>query len=227
MSAPAQIVLPHGLPLFEAVVVDVADPGRLTIRTAEDAAIVEARNAVLGYQPTAGDRVLCAPSGRVAYVTGVLVASATSAELRAGDAVARVEDGKLVVRGEDGALLVTFDPGTGIARVSSAEVRIEASERLVLASPEVTVEAEKLTHRVTDLVTEAVRISTSADRLDVRVNKLTERAKTAFRDVEDLLQTRAGTLRSIAREGMALFAKRTSIRSEKDTAIDGERVFLG
>ena len=46
---------------------------------------------------------------------------------------------------------------------------------------------------------EAVRISTSADRWELHVNKLTERARTAFRDVEGLFQTRAGSLRSIAR----------------------------
>lgn len=48
-----------------------------------------------------------------------------------------------------------------------------------------------------------------------------------FRDVQALLQTRAGTVRSIAREGMSLFADRTTIRSKKDTAVDGERVLLG
>lgn len=228
MSASAQAMIGGSYELFEAVVVDEAEPGRLTVRTAEDAALIEARNAVLGYRPTEGDRVVCTPSGRgLAYVTGVLVTHAHGPELRAGGAVARVEDGRLVVRGEDDALLVSFDPEAGVARVVSAKVRIEAGEELVLEAPEVTVKAERLTHQVSDLVTEAVRVSTSADRWELRVNRLTERAQRAFRDVEGLFQTRAGSLRSIAREGLSLFSRRTSIRSEKDTAIDGERVFLG
>lgn len=213
--------------LFEAVVVAETDPGRIALRRAEDGLLVEGRNAVLGYRPSEGDRVVCSAGARTIYVTGVLVAPPQPLELRAGDVSARVEEGRIVVRAESGAVLVSYDPAQRTARLESGVLALEASERIALKAPEVTVEAERLTQKVADLVTEAERIATSADRWELRVNRLTERAKNAFRDVEALMQTRAGTLRSIAREGMSLFARRTSIRSEKDTAIDGERVFLG
>ena len=89
------------------------------------------------------------------------------------------------------------------------------------------IEADRLLQTVRDLVTEAERVSTSTGRWDLRAQRITERARDVFRDVESLLQTRAGTIRSIARAGMSLFANRTSIRSKKDTAVDGERVLLG
>lgn len=213
---------------FEAVIVAETDPGRVSLRRSDDAGVHEARNAVLGYRPSAGDRVLCTEGARGVYVTGVLVASVAT-ELRVAGASAQVEAGRIVIRDEGGTVLVSHDPAAGVTRVSASQttLAIEATERLELKAKEVSVEAERLTHRVADLVTDAERISTSADRWELRVNRLTERAKNAFRDVECLLQTRAGTLRSIAREGMSLFARRTSIRSEKDTAIDGERVLLG
>jgi hypothetical protein len=215
--------------VFEAIVIGDAEPGRVSLRRPDDPRACEARNAVIGYTPTAGDRVVCVAGGRGVYVTGVLVAAPQKPpELRVGDARALVEEGRIVVRDESGALIVSYDPTLGVARVAGATVlALEAADRLELKSKEITVDAERLTQRVGDLVTEADRVATSADRWDLRVNKLTERAKNAFRDVEALFQTRAGTLRSIAREGMSLFADRTSIRSKKDTALDGERVLLG
>ncbi len=230
MSYAVSITDTSAIPdLFEAVVIEESDPGRVRVRRTDDASVHEARNAAAGYRPSAGDRVVCIAGLRGAYVTGVLVAGPRAVELRAGDASARVEEGRIVVRGDEGELLLSYDPEGRVARVSTsrAALAIEASERLDLEAKEITMVAERLTQRVADLVTDAERVSTSADRWELHVNRLTERAKNAFRDVEALLQTRAGTLRSIAREGMSLFARRTSISSEKDTAIDGERVLLG
>ena len=213
--------------VFEAVVGEVEE-GRLSLRRPEHAGVrVDARNAVHGYHPSVGDRVLCTEGPGSVYVTGVLMAPPF--ELRSGETCARVEDGRLVVRGGDGALIVSFDPDSGVTRVNAdrSVLSIEASERLELKAPEVTIEAKRLLQRVTRLVTEAEHVSTSTGRWDLRANRLTERARDVFRDVESLLQTRAGTIRSIARGGMSLFANRTSIRSKKDTAVDGERVLLG
>lgn len=220
--------------LYEAVVAGVED-GRVSARRADRGGLrVEARNAVHGYRPRTGDRVLCTERDGAVYVTGVLVAApaevpAEHGVLACGEATARVEEGELVVRAADGTLLVSFDPSSGVTRVSAQQtvLSIEAAERLELKAPEVRVDAERLVQHVRHLVTEAEQIATSTARWDLRAGQITERARNVFRDVRDLVQTRAGTVRSIAREGMSLFAQRTSIRSKKDTAIDGERVLLG
>jgi hypothetical protein len=212
--------------VFEALVVEVHEHGRVSLRRADGAGTAfEARSAVHGYCATSGDRVLCTAGSRGVYVTGVLMAPPP--ELRAGGARAAVEAGELVVRGADGTIVLRYDAETGVIRVSSANTVIEATDRLELKGKEVSVEAERLVQRVGALVTEAESIATSVDRWELRANRITERARNVFRDVEALLQTRAGTLRSIAREGMSLFANRTTIRSKKDTAVDGERVLLG
>lgn len=216
--------------LYEAVIASVED-GRVSARRADRTGLrIEARNAVHGYRPSPGDRVLCSEQGNAVYVTGVLVAASNDrAELRCGDATARLEEGRLVLRAADGAVIVSFDPSSGVTRVSASDrvLSLDAAERLELKAPEVTIDADRLVQRVRHLVTEAEQVATSTARWDLHTVQLTERARNVFRDVSELLQTRAGTMRSIAREGMSFFAQRTSIRSKKDTAIDGERVLLG
>jgi len=227
MSQPSSDEIFSAAELFEAVVQAVED-GRLEVRHADrGGARLEARNAVHGYAPSEGDRVLCAGRGGAIYVTGVLMAPPPTLPL--GDATARVESGQLVIRGEDGELVLSFDPSSGETRLRAgrAALVLEAAERLSLRAPEVTVDAEQLTQRVGRLVTEADQIATSVQRWDLRAGKITERARDAFRDVKNLLQTRAGTVRTIARGGLSMFAARTHIRSKKDTAVDGERVLLG
>ncbi len=213
--------------IFEALVVEAHESGRVTLRRADGApATMEARCAVHGYAAAAGDRVLCTAAERGTYVTGVLL---SAPQLRAGETCARIEDGALVLRAADGAHILRHDPAAGVTHVSSERtvLSIESAERLELRAKEVSVEAERLVKRVGALVTEAEQVATSVDRWELRANRITERARNVFRDVEALLQTRAGTVRTIARAGLSLFANRTSIRSKKDTAIDGERVLLG
>lgn len=213
--------------VFEALVVEVHDHGRVTLRSAHapTGVAMEARVAVHGYSPSCGDRVLCTAGARGSYVTGVLMAP--SPELRTGDACVRVEDGELVIRGADGTVILRYDAESRVTRVCSEHTVIEGTERLELKAKEVSVDAERLVQRVRALVTEAESVATSTDRWELRANRISERARNVFRDVQALLQTRAGTVRSIAREGMSLFADRTTIRSKKDTAVDGERVLLG
>lgn len=211
---------------FEAVVTAAVD-GSLEVRRADRQGRIEARNAVHGYAPTSGDRVLCTAHGDTTYVTGVLVAAPPA--LRLAGATARVEDGHLVVRADDGTIVVRFDPASGETRVRAdhSALTLEASERLELRAPDVTVEADRLIQRVGRLTTEAGQVSTSTQRWDLRAGQVTERARNVFRDVRDLLQTRAGTLRSIARGSVTLFGQRTTVRSKDDTSIDGARVLLG
>ncbi len=229
-----QPVVPHSasegsetIEVFEALVIEAHEHGRVALRIAHQpgASAIEARSAIHGYRAASGDRVLCTRGARGVYVTGVLMAPAPV--IRAGGASAEIEGGEIVIRGADGSVVVRYDAETGVTRVHAESTVVEGMERLELKAKEVSVTAERLVQRVGAVVTEADSVATSADRWELRANRITERARNVFRDVEALLQTRAGTLRSIAREGLSLFANRTSIRSKKDTAIDGERVLLG
>ena len=57
--------------------------------------------------------------------------------------------------------------------------------------------------------------------------RILERANNVFRTVEGVIDTRAGRLRSLARETTQVRSGATSITSKEDTFIDGRRVLLG
>jgi hypothetical protein len=54
-----------------------------------------------------------------------------------------------------------------------------------------------------------------------------ERVKNAYREVEELAQTRAGRVRVVARAAMHLISGRTVIKAEQDVKVKGEKIHLG
>lgn len=206
------------------------------------------RNATPGYAACVGDRVLVL-EGEAPYVVGVLRAAAIAASDGAR-AVAR--DGAIELRDPDGALVATWDPAARRLVVAAAEgdlhlqargkVRIEAGGDLELVSgANARLDAsvlEATTHRVSVDADEA-RLRTRAShldaethtvqvgRLEVAAQRLFEAAGEAYREVEGLLQQRAGRARTLVKETFRLLAGRTDIASREDTVVDGKRVLLG
>jgi hypothetical protein len=124
-------------------------------------------------------------------------------------ASAQVEGERLVVRDARGAIVVTYDAERG-----TAEITVPRGD-LVLSAPE-----GKIALRAREVECEAGRIELRADRIF-------ERARDVYRDVEGLLQTRADRIRTIARGAYQMFAHRVNIAAEDDAAVDGKRVLLG
>jgi hypothetical protein len=62
---------------------------------------------------------------------------------------------------------------------------------------------------------------------ELRAERVVERITDVYRNVDGLLETRAKRLRTLVATTLELFGRRTTITSEKDTRIDGERVLLG
>ncbi|KYF76632.1 hypothetical protein BE11_41125 [Sorangium cellulosum] len=77
------------------------------------------------------------------------------------------------------------------------------------------------------IATTAAHIAATAGRMEIQAERLIERARDAYREVDGLLQTRARRARSLIREAYQLVSERTSMVSKKETSIDGERVLLG
>ncbi len=212
----------------EAVVLGVPEPGRVEVRLTDGGGMLTARIAVVGYDPHTGDRVLVLTNARGdGYVVGVLLASTPAA--RAGDVSVRVEGSEIGLYRDDGTLVLRYDAERGETVLASpGDLVLEAREgRVRIAGAQLELTAAQIVQKTESLVTEAGSIAFSTDRWELRANRLKERARDAFIDVENLMQTRAGQLRTIARRTMQLFAERTSIRSREDTAVDGKRVLLG
>lgn len=73
----------------------------------------------------------------------------------------------------------------------------------------------------------APAVEMRAETIEMEATTLTQRIESAFQWVKDLLQVRAGRLRSVVEGSAHQLAERTFIRSEKETKVDGEKIYLG
>jgi hypothetical protein len=109
-----------------------------------------------------------------------------------------------VLQGRGPAVL----PFAGDVTIAAPEGRIAlvAGKGVTVAAPEVEVKAESV---------------------EVEAKTLVQRLENAFQWVKDLFQLRAGRTRTVVDGTHHQVAERTYIRSEKETKVDGERVYLG
>jgi hypothetical protein len=77
------------------------------------------------------------------------------------------------------------------------------------------------------ITTTATTLSHTVERFELAAGQIIERARDAFRDVQDLSQTRAGRVRTIVQDLYSLYSKRTALQSTEETSVDGSKVLLG
>jgi hypothetical protein len=140
-------------------------------------------------------------------------ATSTAAEVvrveTAGGASAEVDGERLVVRDPRGAIVVVYDAERGTAEI------VAPAGDLVLSAPQ-----GKIALR-------AAEVECEAGRIELRADRIFERARDLYREVDGLLQTKAERVRTLARGAYHLFAKRVNVAAEEDAAVDGKRVLLG
>lgn len=181
----------------EARVVD----GALELRDKDGGLLVRYHDGAACISAARGDLELSAPNGRVR------VHSALDVELDAGrDVVARA-DRRLELSAK---------------RRTSIE-----GERLELRAERIHLASEAIETVAGHIATTAKRVAHNVERWELTAGRLVETSKTAFRDVSDLLQTRAGRARTLIESVYSLRSRRTVMKSEKDTSIDGRKILLG
>jgi hypothetical protein len=121
-------------------------------------------------------------------------------------ATANVTDDVIEIRDAEGALIIRYDAERGETTISAPKDLILSGERVIIRGAEASIEVGKL---------------------EVTAARLVERVFEAYRDVDSLLQTRAGRMRTLVRGALDLLSGSTNIVSEEDTSIDGKRVLLG
>jgi hypothetical protein len=226
---------------YEGVVTEVLELGRVTVRTLEGASRT-ARLAVVGYAPAVGDRLLLLDTDRGdTFAIGAVAVAAPPAEpeARLGDTRAVVEGEAIVLRRDDGTVVLRHDPAKERTEVAPAagdlvfdapegDLVLRAGEGAVrIAGRRVALEADAITQDAESVRTTATEVGWSADRWELRVNRIREHAREAFRRIDGLLETRAGRLRAVVRRSAHHVAERTTIRSRGVTSVDGEQVHLG
>jgi len=168
-------------------------------------------------------------------------------------ASATVEGDTLVVRDPRGEIVVKYDAATGSATIAapggdlrlaapSGKVVIDAGTDLELSaraktsihSVELEADAD-LTHlrsKALDLASGAIQASAQTvvigvGRWNMTAERVIEKATDVFRNIEGVIETRAGRLRSLIRGATQMRSGTTSITSKEDTSVDGRRVLLG
>jgi hypothetical protein len=63
--------------------------------------------------------------------------------------------------------------------------------------------------------------------VESRADRIVERARNVYRDVEELAQTRAGRIRLVAEQTLHVLGERTLLKSRRETKVKAEKIYLG
>jgi len=167
--------------------------------------------------PEVGDKVLCAIDGDGVYVLAVLAG-------RAGAATKIAATGDLHLEARGGRVSVCGSEGVDVAGAGP----------VTIAGPEVHVRAQRGTVAVQELgffgrllQAEVGKVALVAQEVDSVVTRLSQRAKRVFRFVEEIDQTRAGTVDIRAQSLLGLRAENAVISARVLAKLDGEQIHIG
>jgi hypothetical protein len=167
--------------------------------------------------PEAGDTVLCALGPEDTYVLAVL---------RGADGVPTrlAAEGDLHVQSRGGRVAVSSPEGVDL--VSEGTVSMISSELHVRAQSG-TVAVEELGFFAKLVQAEVAKIALVAQEVDSAFTRLTQRAKRVFRFVEEIDQTRAGTVDLRAQNLIGIRGENAVISARVLAKVDGEQIHLG
>lgn len=197
------------------------------------------RAVPLGTQPlAAGDRVLAALVGDEAFVLGVVGATDAAPQLRVEQedgrrrTVLHVPAGDITLRAEAGAIELDARDGIRLQAPGATSVSVDPGSVRVVA-PSVSATAARADGAFGEARVVTRTLAVTADRvvqavglLETRAERIVERAKATYREVEDLAQIRAGRLRSVARTTVQMLGQRAVLRAVKDFKILGDKIHL-
>lgn len=140
-----------------------------------------------------------------------------------GDLTLRADAGRIELEARDGVHLRA--PGAASVAVEPGVVRVVAPViEAAAARAEGNFSDAKIVTRT--LAIAADRLVTTVGLLETRANRIVERAKASYREVEDIAQVRAGRLRWVARATVSVLGQRAVLRAVKDFKILGEKIHL-
>ncbi|WP_437991495.1 DUF3540 domain-containing protein [Sorangium sp. So ce145] len=167
--------------------------------------------------PEAGDKVLCAIEPEGVYVLAVL-------DGRDGAPTKLATDGDLEVQARGGRIAVC----------ASERVDIVGAREVAMTGAEVHVRAKKGAIAIDELgffgrlvQAEVTKIALVAQEADTILTRLTQRAKRVFRFVEEIDQTRAGTVDLRAQNMIGIRGENAIISARVLAKVDGEQIHLG
>ena len=164
--------------------------------------------------PEAGDLELAAPAGNLA------LRAAGSVAVEAGAVAIRSRIGiGLTVETPDGATqsVLTLEGGTARLAVPTLDV----------AARQAHLQAGETRYAGRSLLAEVASLRLIAGRVETLAKTVVEKTRNLYRSVEELLETRAGRVRSLVDGTYHLKARDAVVRAERDVDVDGEKIRLG
>jgi hypothetical protein len=190
----------------------VADAGSTQEIALADGATVKVHDGAVAEVRDACDRLL------VRYENGRAEIAAP-----AGDLVLSAPGGRVVVRA---ASDVVIEAERDLLQRAGQRAGVEA-RKLHVKSGEAHLETAQATVVAERILTTARVLAHNVERFEVTATRLLEKTRETYREAADLLQTRAGRLRTLVEDTYSLHARRTTIVSKEETSIDGKKVLLG
>lgn len=167
--------------------------------------------------PEVGDRVLCAIGVEETFIIAVLEGQADAPNRLVSDAAvelsSRQGDVSVVAAG---AVSVTGMDGV---RLTGKELHVRAGLG--------TVAIDRLGFVGRELDAKLGRLALVAEQADQLVDRLVQKAKRVYRFVEEMDQTRAGTIDLRAEKLLGLRAENAIISARVVAKIDGEQIHIG
>jgi hypothetical protein len=164
--------------------------------------------------PEAGDLELAAPAGNLA------LRAEGSVTIAAGAVAVRSRSGiGLAVEAADGSARSVLALEGGTARL--------AAPTLDVAARHASLQAEDAHYAGRRLLAEVASLRLVAGRVETLAKTVVEKTRNLYRAVEELLETRAGRVRSLVDGTYHLKARDAVVRAERDVDVDGEKIRLG
>jgi hypothetical protein len=180
--------------------------------------LVEARRAKSCLvAPEIGDRVLCAIEADGAYVLAVLAGAEGAKTVVAAD-------GDLELRARGGSVAVVGTEGVDL--ISGGDLGVTA-RGLNVTAKQGSVAIDELGFFGRLLQAEVTKVALVAQEMDSVFTRLSQRAKRVFRFVEEIDQTRAGTIDLRAQNLVAIRGENTIVSARVLAKVDGEQIHLG
>lgn len=140
---------------------------------------------------------------------------------------------------------VERDPKTGKTTLTVAEgdldlctkqgsIHLRAAKEITLSSRKFALDTAKGEIKITDASYEGMRLGATIERcklllgkLHNTVDRLVEKAKNVYRQVDNLNQIKAGRMRTLVAGSYHLKSERIIEKAEKEVRIDGDKINLG
>jgi hypothetical protein len=201
---------------LETGTVERALSGTIEVRLASGACQATRAKSCL-VAPEIGDTVLCAFGPERTFVLAVL-------DGREGSPTRLAADGDLHIQSRDGRVAVS----------SPESVDLVSGGAVAMTSVELNVRAAKASMAVDDVGffgrlvrAQVTKVALAAEDVDTMLTRLTQRAKRVFRFVEEIDQTRAGTVDLRAQNLVGIRGENAVISARVLAKLDGEQIHLG